>query len=130
MHGYVYESKYDAHARTAPTRQHRIFFSLCMCFRALAISNAFALRGTYRDDPSPVAVRTAHTERLCKCLLSQSQRRAIYTAGFKYLRVRVHAVNCIKHAAEFLWSLTSLLHESCFCRFRGRMKPEPVVVFL
>ena len=46
------------------------------------------------------------------------------------LSVRVHAVNCIKHAAEFRWGLTSLLRPSCLCRFTGRMKPKPVVVFL
>ena len=40
------------------------------------------------------------------------------------------AVYGIKHAAELLRSLCSLLRPGCFCRVGGRMQPEPVIAFL
>ena len=40
---------------------------------------------------------------------------------FKSLRIRVHAVYGIKHAAEHLRGLTSLLRPRCFCSVAGRM---------
>ena len=42
----------------------------------------------------------------------------------------VHAVYGIKHAAELLRSLCSLLRPGCFCRIGGRMQPESVIAVL